>query len=69
MLATASSAQMQYESVLAEGQRLQVARQTFRAHTAGTLQANRYRNMAFRIFRNDAVQRYQAFFDLAARYV
>lgn len=37
--------------------------------TAGSLQADRYRNMAFRIFRNDALQRYQAAFDLAARYV
>ena len=69
LLAAMSSAQMEYNSVLTEGQRLQVAQQTFRMHTAGTLDANRYRNMAFRIFRNDALQRYQAAFDLAARYV
>jgi hypothetical protein len=69
LIAAVDSARMEYSSVLAEGQRLQVARQTFRRHTAGTLQANRYRNMAFRIFRNDALQRYQAAFDLAARYV
>ncbi len=69
LLAAVDSARMGYESVLAEGQRLQVERETFRMHTAGTLQADRYRNMAFRIFRNDALQRYQAAFDLAARYV
>jgi hypothetical protein len=69
LLAAVDSARMEYESVLAEGQRLQVEQQTFRMHKAGPLQANRYRNMAFRIFRNDALQRYQAAFDLAARYV
>lgn len=69
LLSAADHARMEYESVLGEGQRLQVAQTTFRLQKAGALQADRYRNMAFRVFRNDALQRYQAAFDLAARYV
>src|SRR5262249_58478671 len=33
------------------------------------IQAYRYKDMAFRIFRNDALQKYRAQFDLAAMYV
>ena len=36
---------------------------------AAATQEARYRDMAFRIFRNDALQKYRAAFDLAARYV
>ena len=68
-LAAAQKARMEYEAAVAEGQRLQVTREVFRANSAGKLQADRYRNMAFRIFRDDALQKYTAAFDLAARYV
>jgi len=55
--------------VLAEGQRLVEERLVFRQRTAAQTQQNRYRDMAFRVFRNDALQKYRAQFDLAARYV
>jgi hypothetical protein len=69
LIEAADKARMEYMSALAAGQRLQVEREVFRARMAGLFQGDRYRNMAFRIFRNDALQRYQAAFDLAARYV
>ncbi|MFN0067898.1 MAG: LamG-like jellyroll fold domain-containing protein [Limisphaerales bacterium] len=57
------------EATLAEGQRLLVQRTIFRQVTAGTIQADRYRDLGLRIFRNDALQKYDAQFGLAARYV
>jgi hypothetical protein len=41
----------------------------FRQDTAAQIQQYRYKDMAFRIFRNDALQKYRAQFDLAAMYV
>jgi hypothetical protein len=58
-----------YQSALAAGQRLLQERIIFRQRTAGTAQQNRYKDAAFRIFRNEALQKYRAQFDLAARYV
>jgi len=58
-----------YQQVLAKGQRLMEERRAFRIATSGDTQSNRYRDMTFRIFRNDALQKYRAQFDLAARYV
>jgi probable HAF family extracellular repeat protein len=57
------------EATLAEGQRLLAERTVFRQQTAGTIQAGRYRDLALRVFRNDALQKYDAQFELAARYV
>ncbi len=57
-----------YRAALAEGQRLIANLVTFRKNTAATVQQYRYRDMAFRIFRNDALQKYRAAFDMAARY-
>lgn len=54
---------------LAEGHRLLEERSRFRRKTAGRIQQYRYKDMAFRIFRNEAVQKYRAALDLAARYV
>lgn len=65
----ADKARMQYAAVVAQGQRVQVSQQVFLANSAGQLQAERYRNMAFRMFRDDALQKYTDAFDLAARYV
>ncbi len=56
-------------AVLARGERLLEDRLRFRAQTASQVQSYRYKDMAFRIFRNDALQKYRAQFDLAARYV
>lgn len=58
-----------YRVALAKGQKALQDRATFRQQTAETIQADRYKDMAFRIFRNEALQKYQAQFDLAARYV
>jgi len=58
-----------YRSALASGERLLEDRLRFRQETAAQIQAYRYKDMAFRIFRNDALQKYRAQFDLAAMYV
>ncbi len=58
-----------YLSILAKGNRLVEDRLRFLQETAAQVQAYRYKDMAFRIFRNDALQKYRAQFDLAARYV
>ncbi len=57
-----------YLEVLAEGQRVIERREILRHQTAADVQQQRYKDMAFRIFRNDALQKYRAQFDLAARY-
>jgi hypothetical protein len=62
-------ASQRYLAALARGQRLLEERARFRMHTAANVQEYRYKDMAFRIFRNDALQKYRAQFDLAARYV
>jgi hypothetical protein len=53
---------------LAKGQRLLSERVQFRKNTAADVQEHRFQDMAFRIFRNDSLQKYRAQFDLAARY-
>jgi hypothetical protein len=57
-----------YAAVLAKGERLLTQREIFRKRTAGDIQDYRYQDLSFRVFRNDAVQKYRATFDLAARY-
>ncbi|MBN9689600.1 MAG: hypothetical protein J0M24_05125 [Verrucomicrobia bacterium] len=57
------------EASLAEGQRILTQRTAFRQATAGTVQADRYRDLGLRIFRNDALEKYDTQFQLAARYV
>jgi hypothetical protein len=59
----------EYSATLARGMRLWEDRTRFRTQTASRVQDYRYKDMAFRIFRNDALQKYRAQFDLAARYV
>jgi hypothetical protein len=58
-----------YQATLAEGQRVMDRMLVFRKDGAAEVQQARYRDMAFRIFRNDALQKYRASFELAARYV
>ena len=66
---TLQQAAGRYLAALSRGQRLLEDRLRFRQQTAAQVQEYRYKDMAFRIFRNDALQKYRAQFDLAARYV
>lgn len=58
-----------YRAALARGNRLLEDRLRFRQQTAAQIHQYRYKDMAFRIFRNDALQKYRAQFDLATMYV
>lgn len=58
-----------YLGAVARGQRLLQERAAWRKSIAPEIQESRYEDMAFRLFRNDALQKYRAQFDLAARYV
>jgi Arc/MetJ family transcription regulator len=62
-----NQAVQRYRTVLAQGERLLAERSQFRAKWATQIQANRYGDMAFRIFRNDALGKYKSAFDLAAK--
>ena len=64
-----NQAASRYSATLARGARLLEELNTFQANTASDVQQYRYRDMAFRIFRDEALQKYRAQFDLAARYV
>jgi len=57
-----------YFSAVAKGERLLESFIRFRKETAADVAEKRYRDMAFRIFRNDALQKYRAQYDLAQRY-
>jgi hypothetical protein len=58
-----------YNAAVAKGQRLLEDRLRFRQQTAEQVRTYRYKDMAFRLFRNDALQKYRAQYDLAAMYV
>ena len=61
-------AQRAYRALVAQGDRLQAQRETFRRQAAGTIQGFRTRDVGFRLFRNEKLGRYQALFELAGRY-
>lgn len=63
------AAAMRYSQLLAKGEALQVERERLRMNWSADLSALRYRNMAYRLFRDDQLARYQQVFDNAARYV
>ena len=60
--------QERVNKLLTEGERLIFERGQTRARGAQRIQTQRYADLSFRIFRNDALRRYQTAFDLAARY-
>ncbi len=61
-------AQRKYRALLAEGDRIQQEREIFRQRAAAVIQGYRTRDAAFRIFRNEKLERYKTLFDLAAQY-
>lgn len=61
-------AKRDYRSLVAEALRIQAEREVFRQRAAAVVQGFRTRDAAFRIFRNEKLERYKTLFDLAARY-
>jgi len=57
-----------YGSVLGQGLRLLEERERFRRQTKRQLRIFRHNDLTFRLFHNDALQKYRAQFDLASRY-
>ena len=55
-------------TVMALGDRLQIEREIFRKRAATVVQGYRTKDLAFRAFRNEALEEYRTLFDLAARY-
>ncbi|MEM1080437.1 MAG: hypothetical protein AAGH65_02535, partial [Pseudomonadota bacterium] len=58
-----------YQAAVADGLRVFDRLLTFRRAGAAEIQEYRYQDLAFRVFRNEALQKYRAAFDLASRYV
>jgi hypothetical protein len=58
-----------YRSTLEQGVQVLDTQARFNAQTAQQVQEYRYKDMAFRIFRNDALSKFDAQFDFAALYV
>ncbi len=55
-------------TLIAEGDRVQSERQAFRRRSSAVVQGYRTRDAAFRLFRNEKLERYKTLFDLASRY-
>jgi hypothetical protein len=55
-------------NVMAEGDRIQADRETFRKRAAAIIQGYRTKDLTFRTFRNEALEQYRSLFDLAGRY-
>ena len=63
-----ADANSRYRKLMAEGNRLQAEREVARRRTAALTQGYRTRDAAFRIFRDEKLERYNTLFALAARY-
>ena len=61
-------AQMKLRSLVAEGERIQADRQALRFRAAASIQGYRTRDVAFRLFRNEKLDRYETLLDLASSY-
>ncbi len=57
------------QKLMAEGLRVVEERSEWRRQFAGRATEKRYEDMAFRVFRNDAIRQYRSQLDLASRYV
>jgi hypothetical protein len=63
-----NGAQANYQSLVAQGNRVQNERLTFRQHTAAQVQGYTVADAAFLVFQNEDLQRYTTLFNLAAEY-
>ena len=61
-------ARRNYQALVAQGDRIQLEREVARQRTSALVQGFRTRDAAFRIFRNEKLERYKTLFDQAARY-
>jgi len=61
-------AKLKLKSLVAEGERIQADRQAFRSRAAAAIQGYRTRDVAFRLFRNEKLDRYKTLVDLASSY-
>ena len=61
-------ARARYRALVAKGDRIQLERTNFRKRSADVVQGFRTRDAAFRIFRNEKLERYKTLYDLAAQY-
>ena len=64
-----SDARGRYATLVADGNSILSEREVFRKRMATMTQGFRSRDAAFRVFRDEKLERYNALFDLAARYV
>jgi len=63
-----SDAMNNYKTCVAQGDRIQAERLANRRKTAALIQGFRNRDAAFRVFRNEKLERYKTLFDMASRY-
>ena len=66
---TVAQALGRLEMAVQRGLLLRRERDRLRTRLEGELLEERHRDLAFRVFRNNALQKYRAFYDLAARFV
>ena len=59
----------QFAAAAEEGKRVRADLQQLREIQQHQIQQHRWKDLAFRVFRNNALDKYRSFFDLAARYV
>ncbi|MCL5099074.1 MAG: hypothetical protein M1608_16370, partial [Candidatus Omnitrophica bacterium] len=67
-LRSLDDAQRAYLALVAQGNRIQQQRLTFRHHAAAVIQGYRTRDAALLIFQNEKLERYNTLFSLAAQY-
>ncbi len=65
---TLQTANERVRNLVAEGERLQSERETYRQRAAAVVQGYRTKDITFRTFRNEALEQYRSLFDLAGRY-
>jgi hypothetical protein len=56
------------DATVASGDRLQAERESFRKRSAALIQGYRTKDLGFRAFRDEALEKYKQLFDLSARY-